>query len=818
MPHQSVEIDVPTSEQPHVSRPGRSDTTGWQPVSHDAPCPICGKDDWCGRTDDGAVCCRREVDPPPGWRRIKQCADGSAVFRRIGDRGSSRRRTKRKTTRRARSTVDWSQRTARYVAALGDNRLTKFARELGVTPEALRAIAGGWDGRKFTFPERDAKGRVVGIATRTPDGRKGFMKGGKRGLIVPRDLDGRPGLVHVVEGPTDVATLLSMGIVAVGRPSARAGVAHLVALLRDRDVIIVGENDQKKDGRWPGRDGAKAVGMKLATEWDSVVRWTLPPDNAKDARSWLNNRGLTPDVRTALETAGRAFSATLVAAAEEVEPDRAEKLEIHVDRVANRVKARVEIWFGDERVAVERVDLSSSNARRKLAKEVASKTGVSAEEIENRLMEAATAPPRVNREPTAPTRDELLADRDDQTERELVAMPQEVVEAAQAMLLDPHLVDLILDDIAALGVVGEQKLALTLHLVGTSRHLDDPLSAIVQGTTSSGKSLTINRVACTFPEEAKLTATHLTPQSLYYLPPARLIHTFVVAGERSRLENDDRAEATRALREMQSAGQLIKVVTIKLNGQFEAVVIHRYGPIAFAESTTLTQIFDEDANRALLLGTDESSQQTARITRAIARRAMHDAIETAPIIQKHHALQRLLRRVEVKIPFADRLAATMPTQRPEARRAIGHTLDMIRAVALLHQRQRADGELQHGDVIDANLADYVVARRLLDDPLGRSLGGALPRAVAALARRLTEHFGSEAFATVEAVRSDPIISSRGKMGEHLRALADAGVVELVERGRGNRPSVWKIIDEVPLGGAMWLPTVDDLEAAPCAMA
>ncbi len=90
--------------------------------------------------------------------------------------------------------------------------------------------------------------------------------------------------------------------------------------------------------------------------------------------------------------------------------------------------------------------------------------------------------------------------------------------------------------------------------------------------------------------------------------------------------------------------------------------------------------------------------------------------------------------------------------------------------------------------------------------------------MAELGRRLIAHFASEIFSTPQAIKSDPIIRSRGKMGEHLRTLSDAGVVELVERGRGNRPSVWKIIDEVPLGGAIWLPTVDDLEAAPCGIA
>jgi hypothetical protein len=37
-----------------------------------------------------------------------------------------------------------------------------------------------------------------------------------------------------------------------------------------------------------------------------------------------------------------------------------------------------------------------------------------------------------------------------------------------------------------------------------------------------------------------------------------LQHRFIVAGERSRLQNDETAEATRALRELLSAGRLVK--------------------------------------------------------------------------------------------------------------------------------------------------------------------------------------------------------------------------------------------------------------------
>lgn len=54
----------------------------WREVSKAAPCAICGKPDWCGRSDDGAVRCMRIADPPAGWRVLKRNTDGGTVFRR----------------------------------------------------------------------------------------------------------------------------------------------------------------------------------------------------------------------------------------------------------------------------------------------------------------------------------------------------------------------------------------------------------------------------------------------------------------------------------------------------------------------------------------------------------------------------------------------------------------------------------------------------------------------------------------------------------------------------------------------------------------
>lgn len=96
-----------------------------------------------------------------------------------------------------------------------------------------------------------------------------------------------PDPVYVPEGASDTAAALSRGWAAVGRPSNVAAAPHLAALLRGRRVIVVGENDRKPNGKWPGRDGARTTAAKLAHEWGlASVEWMLPPDDFKDLREW----------------------------------------------------------------------------------------------------------------------------------------------------------------------------------------------------------------------------------------------------------------------------------------------------------------------------------------------------------------------------------------------------------------------------------------------------------------------------------------------------------------------------------------------------
>ncbi len=394
----------------------------------------------------------------------------------------------------------------------------------------------------------------------------------------------------------------------------------------------------------------------------------------------------------------------------------------------------------------------------------------------------------------------------------LQQMPEKVRKEAREMLEDPQLLDRIVADIQALGVAGERQLILTLYLAGVSRLLVRPLAVIIQSLSSSGKSFVAETVARTFPPETVLVATTITSQALYYLSPGALQHRFVIAGERSRRQDDDIADATKALREMIASGRLSKLLPIKdKKSGYTTVRIEQAGPIAFCESTTASDIFEEDKNRCLIVSTDERPQQTQLVLDRIAE--MHSGTQTTKhdeIIQRHWALQRMLVPRPVVIPFAKALARKFSNARVEARRAFNHLLSMIGASALLHQYQR---QLDDEQQIIAEFSDYEIAVKLCRKPLARLLGGRMSDAAIEFHGRLLEWVG-ETFTTTEAVKTDN--KSRQAVSGWLSELAALGAVRQVAEGKGPKPAVWELTgtpqEEVARGG-FELPTASELTDA-----
>lgn len=461
----------------------------------------------------------------------------------------------------------------------------------------------------------------------------------------------------------------------------------------------------------------------------------------------------------------------------------------------NGLKAVLRVFDGEDLIDTDTVDLAKTAKRSEFAQRLAERTGVPVEDVEAELLRITNERSAANEPKPAP---EPADDLGEQTRAALEQMDPEVRQEAERLLEDPGLIDRIGADIESVGVAGEDDLRLTLYLIGTSRLLPRPLAAIVQGQSSSGKSYTVERVASLFPPEAVVLATQMTPQALFHMPNGSLSHRWVVAGERSRIENDETAEATRALREMLSGGRLSKLIPTKQDGEIVTVRLEQEGPIAYVESTTLSRVFEEDANRAIMLSTDERRVQTKTIMRRLALVASGKVQTEGPrIVARHHALQRLLERRSIVIPFAERLADVLEVfaDRVECRRAYPMLLALVEASTLLHQRQRKTD--QDGRLI-AEPADYGIAARLLSGPLARTIGESLSDP----ARRFLERLLAEVDCPVDPLPvpfkakdvRQRLKTGRSTVAGFLSELEDRGFLDLVADtagGRGRPAKSWK---------------------------
>jgi hypothetical protein len=481
-----------------------------------------------------------------------------------------------------------------------------------------------------------------------------------------------------------------------------------------------------------------------------------------------------------------------------MEQDR-DSLRLEYERLGDKLK--VTARWGSEPIFTDTLNPASALRRNQFTKAVKQKLpAVDCASLDHELLRIADAikgkPAPAGAAACQETGAELLA-----------KMPEGMRAEAEAMLSDPLLIQRIVDDVAALNVAGEKELTATVYLIGVSRLLDRPLAGIVQGPTSSGKSYLIEKTASLFPAETVIHATQMTPQALFHMRPGSLSHRFIVAGERSRIQDDEKAEASRALREMLSAGKLTKLMPMKVEGGvIETVLIEQDGPIAYMESTTLAKIFDEDANRCLMLHTDERPDQTKRIIRQLASAySQQNGMGTKnEIILRHHALQRMLRPLDVLIPFAGQLAELIPSDRVEVRRAFAHLLNMIQAVSLLHQRQR---ERVPNGLLVATDVDYQIARHLLLKPMTRLIGGGTSDPARRFHERLREWTSNE-FTTTEARRREK--SSKSAVSGWLAELHEAGRIELVEAGRGRTPATWRLSGPADLAEDRQLPTVQEV--------
>lgn len=266
----------------------------WVRVTSSERCPICGKGDFCGRSADGlSVTCMRVESSKPcpgrmgGWFHQLDNALPRIEFTSLA--------------KKEKPVIDWDDvANQMFNSPKSADTRTALSSSLGVNVGALSelGVGSGWDDYRSlpfsSWPERDASGKVLGIVRRYADGSKKTMRYSTHGIYFAQPvMRMRNGPVFVVEGGSDTAALLSLGVNVIGKPSNLGGVGQIVALARTISrymrFIVIGENDQKPDGAWPGKQGAVATAERLTEELKRKAEWVLPP--AKDVRAWLNSVG-----------------------------------------------------------------------------------------------------------------------------------------------------------------------------------------------------------------------------------------------------------------------------------------------------------------------------------------------------------------------------------------------------------------------------------------------------------------------------------------------------------------------------------------------
>lgn len=291
----------------------------------------------------------------------------------------------------------------------------------------------------------------------------------------------------------------------------------------------------------------------------------------------------------------------------------------------------------------------------------------------------------------------------------------------------PDILTRFADELAARGVVGEERAAKLIYLAATSRLLDRPVSVAVKGPSSGGKSFVTERVLKFFPDDAYYVETAMSEHALAYsTEPLR--HRMFVLYEAAGLGEF----ATYLMRSLLSEGRIRYKTVERTKDGLRPRLIEREGPTGLIVTTTAAQLHAENETRMLSVTVTDTPDQTAAVLRALAEQRGVVSRD----LERWHELQNwvALGPTAVVIPFANGLAELVPPVAVRLRRDFAMILTLIKAHALLHQATR---EIR-GDTIVASLDDYAAVRALIFELVAEGIEATVPPRVRRLVEALDE--------------------------------------------------------------------------------
>ena len=581
-----------------------------------------------------------------------------------------------------------------------------------ITPEG-RELLGGCVVVPIPDPLTGAWANLYGRGMKTP--RHCYLPGPLRGVLNFQAARSSSEVI-LTESILDALSFHQAGIATAipiyGTNGLTPDLLDLLKRGRVTRVILALDNDE------PGKRATALIKEKLTTVGIAVHIASFP-SGIKDANELLVSRNgdAGEAFRQVLDGAEpRPASAPPVPTPSPLieKPSTPDGLALSRDGLTYHARAypaalgRLRATVKVERDAlfhVDTIDLYASRSRAEFARRASKAFTVEASAVEAALLALLVEA-------------EKNADEQKPAETPPGPPPMSDAERVEAMgfLLRGDLLDQVVRDAFALGVVGEAINIKILFLIAISRLQDDPLSAIVLSQSGSGKSGLAELLEWLCPPEGVVLFTRLTAQSLYYTAPGYLDHKLVLVEERY-----GSVDADYPIRVLQSRKKLSVLVPIKdpQTGNMRTRTFEVKARAAFIEATTAASVNHENATRCFELSMDESVEQTARIHER--QRLMRTEAglklrqEAEAITRRHWNAQRLLETLPVVIPYADKLS--FPTAWMRTRRDHARFLNLIEASAFLHQYQRE----RRGGAIVASLADYAVAYELAGAVLAETL-------------------------------------------------------------------------------------------------
>lgn len=376
----------------------------------------------------------------------------------------------------------------------------------------------------------------------------------------------------------------------------------------------------------------------------------------------------------------------------------------------------------------------------------------------------------------------------------------------QPLAHSPRVLDDFVKTLAQLGVAREERTAKLVYLVVTSRLLSKPVSAIIKGPSSAGKSYLVERVLEFFPPSSYYALSAMSERALAYSKEP-LVHRVLVLYEATALNGELGAYLIRSLL---SEGCVRYETVEKTKQGMEPKLIVREGPTSLLVTTTAIKLHPENETRMLSIVVSDTPDQTRQILLAQAEERTI-AVDLTP----WQALQMWLSGQEqrVTIPYAQALANWIPPVAVRLRRDFGALLNLIRAHALLHQATRT--KTPEG-IVTATLEDYAVVRELIADLVADGVESSVSPHIRETVEAVQVLQGKDGAEVSQASVASHLKLDKSAISRRIRAAIERGYLKNLEDRKG-RPARLQLGEPIPADVEL-LPPPEVLETDRCTVA